>query len=234
MSSYLKTIYFRDEYGPEDYPQMLCNHIGMEYFSLTGKLKGKKLLDVGSGKGNHLVGFQRLGMEVYGIDKREECVSALDDVKIMCCDIENEPFPYESGSFDCIYSKSVLEHVINTDNLLSESFRILKPGGMAVLMTPDWKSQHEFFWDDYTHVKAFTRKSLQNAMVMNGFQDVKCSYFLQLPVVWKHPWVKFFTSLIALLPDSLKWKDREEAHFRRLIRFSKEKMLLATGYKPVE
>jgi len=34
-----------------------------------------------------------------------------------------------------------------------------------------------------------------------------------------------------LLPDSLKWKDYEQSNARKLVRFSKEKMLLAVGGK---
>lgn len=45
---------------------------------------------------------------------------------------------------------------------------------------------------------------------------------------------KYLTKVIALLPDSLKWKDKEEKQFRCLIRFSKEYMLLAIGYKSNE
>ena len=107
-------------------------------------------------------------MEAYGLDKRNECISALKEFDVRDCDIENEPFPYNDNFFDFVFSKSVLEHVVNIDNFLKQSLRVLKPGGMAVMMTPDWKSQHDFFWDDYTHVKAFTRKSLQNAMIING------------------------------------------------------------------
>jgi len=234
VSSYLKTIYFRDEYSEEAYPQLLCNHIVEECLSKTGSVKGKKILDIGSGKGNHLVGFSRKDLESYGIDKRNECVSVLDNFTIKECDIESERFPYDDNWFDFVYSKSVLEHIRNADNFLSESLRVLKPGGIAVLMTPDWRSQCKFFWDDYTHVKAFTRKSLQDAMIINGFENVNCSYFLQLPIVWKHPWIKYLTMFIALLPDSFKWKDKEEKEFRRLIRFSKEKMLLAVGSKANE
>ncbi len=234
MANYLDTIYFRDEYDKKDYPQLLCNHIVEEYLSKTGSITGKNILDIGSGKGNHLVGFSRLGLESFGIDKRDECVSILDNFTIKECDIECERFPYEDDAFDYVYSKSVLEHVTNTDNFLSESLRVLRPGGIAVFMTPDWRSQCKFFWDDYTHVKAFTRKSLQDAMTMNGFVNVDCSYFLQLPIVWKHPWIEYITMLIALLPDSFKWKDKEEKEFRRLIRFSKEKMLFAVGGKASE
>lgn len=234
MSNYLETIYFRNEYSEKAYPQLLCRYIVEKYFSKGNSIKGKKILDIGSGKGNHLVGFSRLGLESYGIDKRDECVSVLENFTIKECDIERDRFPYKDNWFDFVYSKSVLEHVINTDNFLSESLRVLKPGGVAVFMTPDWKSQYKFFWDDYTHVKPFTRKSLQDAMIINGFKNVDCSYFLQLPIVWKHPWIKYVTMLIALFPDSLKWKDKEEKEFRRLIRFSKEKMLLAVGNKANE
>ena len=231
MSSYLETIYFKDEYGENDYPRLLCGHIVAEYYSRAGAVEGKSLLDIGSGKGSHLIGFSKHGMKVYGLDKRDECVASLEEFDIKSCDIESAPFPYEDDYFDFIFSKSVLEHVVNVDNFLSQSYRVLKPGGIAVLMTPDWKSQHDFFWDDYTHVKAFTRKSLQNAMVMHGYDNVNSSYFLQLPIVWKYPVMKYAARLIALLPDSLKWKDREQREFRPLIRFSKEKMLLAYGVK---
>lgn len=232
MNSYLKTIYFRDEYSEDAYPQRLCNHITKSFFKPFDNLEGKKIIDIGSGKGNHLVGFSRLGMDVYGLDKREECLSILDQFDIRQCDLEHDPFPYEDNFFDFAFSKSVLEHVRNTDNFLKETLRVLKPGGVAVLLTPDWRSQHNFFWDDYTHVKPFTRKALENALIITGFEGAKCTYFLQLPFVWRFPWAVFLTKIIALLPDHLKWKDKSEREFRKLIRFSKEKMLLATGYKP--
>lgn len=231
MSNYLETIYFREEYGERDYPQLLCNYLTYKYFLSDSNASKRKILDIGSGKGNHLVGFKRLGLEVYGLDKRKECIETLKDYDIRECDIEKDAFPYEDNFFDFVYSKSVLEHVVNTDNFLREILRVLKLGGCAVLLTPDWKSQLDFFWDDYTHVKAFTRKSLQNALKINGFDQVQCDYFLQLPFVWKYPFFKWITAIIAFLPDSLKWKDKEESKHRSLIRFSKEKMLLAIGYK---
>lgn len=234
MGNYLKTIYFTEEYGEHDYPQKLCSYIYKKHFKdyiSKNNIRNPRLLDIGSGKGNHLVGFLRLGIESYGLDKRKECVDILDKFKICECDIEKEKFPFEDNFFDFVFSKSVLEHVSNTDNFLAESLRILKPGGVSVILTPDWKSQMKFFWDDYTHVKAFTRKSLQNAMKINGFSNVECNYFLQLPFIWKYPFLKFITRIISLLPDSLKWKDKEESQPRKLIRFSKEEMLLAVGEK---
>ena len=234
MSNYLKVIYFTDEYSENMYPQKLCNYISENYFRKPmGNEEGSygKLLDIGSGKGNHLVGFHRCGYEVYGLDKRKECVEVLKDFTIKECEIEKDSFPYEDNTFDWVFSKSVLEHVWNTDNFMYETLRVLKPGGIVLLMTPAWESQYKLFWDDYTHVKAFTRKSLQNAMRISGFQNVKVTLFLQLPFIWKYPYLRFITKIISLLPDSLKWKDHEQSDARKLIRFSKEKMLLAVGEK---
>ena len=232
--SYLDTIYSKDEYAEHLYPQKLCTHIYNRYFKAYAEQctdRKPKLLDIGSGKGNHLVGFGRHGIEPYGLDKREECVAILDSFDIRECNIETEAFPFDDEFFDFAYSKSVLEHVRNVDNFLGQSLRILRPGGIAVFLTPDWKSQMKFFWDDYTHVSAFTRKSLQNAFKINGFANVDCDYFLQLPFVWQQPGFKVLTHLVALAPDSWKWKDKEESQHRTLIRFSKEKMLLVVGTK---
>ncbi len=234
MSNYLETIYFREEYSEESYPQKLCDHLLDSIIKphFEGNIEGKCFVDVGSGKGNHLVGFGRRGLKVFGIDKRSECIDVLKDFDIRDCDIEQDRFPFDDSSVDIVYSKSVLEHVSNADNFLSEIFRILKPGGLTVLMTPDWGTQYKIFWDDYTHVKAWTRKGLQNAIKMHGFDQVECSLFRQLPLVWKHPQMNILCDVISILPESFKWKDKAESEFREWIRFSKEKMLLARGMKP--
>ena len=231
MPNYLETNYFRDEYDETAYPQLLCDHLISRYIEPTGRVKGKRILDIGSGKGNHLVGFARRGFEAFGIDRRTECVEILEQFDIRECDLEADPFPFEDNMFDTVLSKSVIEHVRNTDNILSEALRVLKPGGTAIFLTPDWGSQRAFFWDDYTHVKPFTRKGLQNAMRINGYEAVACEYFLQLPFVWAHPWLSVLTKFFAMCPDSWKWRDREMSAFRPLIRFSQEKMLLAMGHK---
>lgn len=233
MPSYLETHYTRDEYSETAYPQRLCNFIVSRYIQPhVGSVEGKTVLDVGSGKGNHLVGFARRGLVALGLDRRKEDLKALESFDIRECDLERDPFPFETGSLDIVFSKSVIEHVANADNFLKETRRILKPGGLAILMTPDWNTQAHMFWDDYTHVKPWTRKGLQNALKIHGFEKVESVLFRQLPLLWKYPVLEWVADVIALAPESWKWKDREESAFREWIRFSKEKMLLATAVKP--
>ena len=224
MSGYLETIYFRDESDRNQYPQALCNHLVVKY-----KInQGTKLLDVGCGKGNHVVGFNRCGIDVIGLDQYTNQSMAME---VRECNFEKDKFPITYRSFDVVFSKSVLEHVSNTDHILGEMHRALKPCGRVILMVPDWDSNHRWFWDDYTHVKPWTRKSLQNAMRIHGFRNVRCEYFRQLPILWKYPWLKLICDITALLPPSLKWKDKKEEQHRKFLRFSMEKMLLATGLK---
>jgi SAM-dependent methyltransferase len=52
----------------------------------------------------------------------------------------SRPFPFESNTFDLIYCSSLIEHVANPDNLLSESWRVLKPGGNLYLSFPPFFS----------------------------------------------------------------------------------------------
>jgi len=193
--------------------------------------KNLKLLDIGSGKGNHLVGFSRNKIDCYGIDKRDEAVNINKNFIIKECDLEKQKFPYDDNFFDIVFSKSVIEHVENADNFLSETYRVLKKNGIIIFLTPDWGTHYKTFWDDYTHVKAWTRKALQNALLIHNFKNVECKLFRQLPILWKFPFLETLADITAILPEKFKWKDKEEKEFREWIRFSKEKMLLAVGQK---
>ena len=231
MSKYLETIYFIDEYSPDKYPQKFCDHLVKKYFICNDNSKAE-LLDIGSGKGNHLVGFSRNNLLVKGLDVRNECINILPDVDIRECDLEKDQFPFDDNTFDFVFSKSVLEHVYNTENIIKETFRVLKPGGKTVQLTPDWATDYKIFWDDPTHVKPFTRKGLQDAFKFEGFEQVVCEGFWQLPFLWKYPQLSFIRFALSMFPDFLKWKDKEELNQRALIRHSKECMLLVSACKP--
>lgn len=51
----------------------------------------------------------------------------------------NRPLPFDNEVFDVIFSEEVLEHVGEREgaSLLSECYRILKPGGIVHIATPD-------------------------------------------------------------------------------------------------
>jgi SAM-dependent methyltransferase len=229
MSQYGDIIYPSDDGNP--YPEKLCRHL-VDRFVSDSPAQELALLDIGCSHGTLLHAFLKARpFKCYGTDLRNENVAGIDFRK---CNIEKEKLPFDTDFFDVIFTKSVIEHVYNTDNFLGEVMRVLRPGGLFICMTPDWKSQMHTFYNDYTHVKPFTRKGMQDAMLINGFEDVRCEYFYQLPFVWKYPFLRVIPRVIALVvPDFLKWKDGEERNTRdrKIIRFSKELMLLAIGRK---
>ena len=230
MSKYAEVIYPRDE--KNQYPSKLSEHIYTRFMKEYEAGTPPKILDIGCCTGKALKLFSQCGdLELHGIDVRDEQVEGID---FKVCNIEKDRIPYPDNYFDIVYSKSVLEHVRNTDNFLQESLRVLKPGGIFIGLTPDWVSQYKIFWDDYTHVKPFTRKGLRDALKINHFEDADCEYFYQLPFLWKYPRLTFISKIISLLPDSWKWKDSDQRNTkdRKIIRFSKEKMLLSYGKKP--
>jgi SAM-dependent methyltransferase len=54
-----------------------------------------------------------------------------------------EAIPFTDNSFDVIFCNHVLEHVENLDTALSELFRVLKPGGWAIMQSPqDMQMEH--------------------------------------------------------------------------------------------
>jgi SAM-dependent methyltransferase len=121
--------------------------------------------------------------------------------------------------------------------MLSSAYNVLKPGGIAVIMTPSWP--HTYwgpFYIDNTHVTPYTIPSLSDALQMVGFENIRTRYFYQLPFLWNHSWVIPLVRIFAALP--LSYRPYQEAPWpdslNKLIRFSKEVMLLAVCQKPLE
>jgi len=54
----------------------------------------------------------------------------------------NDTFPFKDGTFDVVNASQVVEHIADTDKFMDEIYRILKPGGYAVLSTENLASWH--------------------------------------------------------------------------------------------
>jgi len=106
------------------------------------QLKGKRILEVGCGAGAHSALFSRLGAEVYSLDLTMSRVAAtaskLDALegtpKDLALQGDAGALPFRDGFFDIVYSNGVLHHTPYIEKTVEEIFRVLKPGGLAVVM----------------------------------------------------------------------------------------------------
>jgi SAM-dependent methyltransferase len=137
---------------------------------------GKKLLDVGCGRGLRLLEFRKLGFDIHGLDVQPDVVRYLnDDLKIpaQCADVSAMNRMYESASFDLITAFQLVEHVLDVRSFVEACATLLKPGGWLVLANPLFDSiQSRIFgrrWINVTeaprHVSLPTQAGLRVAFL---------------------------------------------------------------------
>ncbi len=221
LPGYISTTYDEKSHPYTIYPFQLCKYL-FDRFKIK---KGQKLIDIGCGRGEFLYNFKELGIIVNGIDCERYDSSLLKNIDVKYIDIEKDSIPYGDETFDIVFSKSVIEHMHDPSNFLSEIHRILKKDGIAIVMAPDWISNMKIYFDDYTHRTPFTVTSMRDALKIFGFRNVSTELFYQLPILWKFPLLKILSRIIRLLiPVTLKSNIK-------FIRWSCELMILGYGEK---
>lgn len=101
--------------------------------------KKGKLLDVGCGVGTWAsIVSDKFGFEATGIDINTEAIrkSKEQKIKALRADIESR-WPLPDNSFSVVTMIQVIEHVVNPDHLLEEARRVLAPGGILLITTPN-------------------------------------------------------------------------------------------------
>jgi len=108
-------------------------------------VKGKKILDVGSGWGEIIACALEKGADAYGIDIDLETIEIANELvgetRSICAKGEHIPCP--DNSFDIVTSYCVLEHVENYKLVIKELLRITKAGGIIYLLYANYLSHHE-------------------------------------------------------------------------------------------
>jgi len=97
-----------------------------------------RVLDLGCGTGEVSAQLIRLGYEVWGLDIAEPMVRYARDRcrsnRFRVGDMERLPFP--DDAFDAVVCLGVIEYLAADDRALREIWRVLRPGGTAVISTP--------------------------------------------------------------------------------------------------
>ena len=95
-----------------------------------------KILDIGCGHGDFLKSIHDKTIYSYGIDPDKEALLKNTFIKNKTVGTV-EKLPFESNSFDLVVSAWVLEHLQDSQKAFQEIFRVLKPNGKVVFLTPN-------------------------------------------------------------------------------------------------
>ncbi len=144
-----------------------------------GRDRAEALLDLGCGDGNNLVWLQPLAETLYGSDYNAirlcRAQAQVPGATLFLADILD--YPAFDGAFDVVYFNHVLEHIPDDRAALATVYRILAPGGLLVLGTPN---EGAWWWQlayrrapevlaTTDHVHFYTADTLVETMRHAGF-----------------------------------------------------------------
>lgn len=139
----------------------------------------KTILEIGSGQGEAIINFDKLGFQVLGVEPDETSVeninSKLNFSKCVCSNIENLDLTQE---FDAIWMSHVFEHLTNPIDFLKKIRHLIKKDGFVFLEVPSVEKKND--WRKFQkapHAYNYSRTALMNIVRKGGFNVVKCDYF---------------------------------------------------------
>jgi SAM-dependent methyltransferase len=117
------------------------------------------LLEVGCGEGRGIQHVLPIVRTYSAIDKIEAAIESLrtkfPEAALVAGNLP--PLPYPDASFDSVISFQVIEHIENDAQFLKEIHRVLRPGGVALITTPNrLQSLSRNPW----HVREYTGEEL--------------------------------------------------------------------------
>lgn len=172
--------YYKDSTRAGERSEALIELIRSQYKHLieTYDLKGKKVLEIGAGKGGFLKTLKEMdeyAVREYGIENNAEFVRiARDDegVNVICGDPENPDTTIPGAPFDAFVSFSYPARLVKPNDMLQMVNNNLVDGGIGLVMVPSFEHLIEnagFFDIVKDHIAYYSLDTLRFLFQKNGF-----------------------------------------------------------------
>ncbi len=142
-------------------------------------LKGKKVIEIGCGRGEYLSLMQQFGIDAYGLEYGEasvkDCIKA--GLKVEKMFIESSEVKLKGAPFNAFFIMNFFEHLPDPNSTLGGIFNNLADGGIGLIEVPNFDMMlrnnnfSEFIGD---HLFYFTKETLTTTLGQNGFDVVEC------------------------------------------------------------
>lgn len=135
---------------------------------------GRTILEVGVSEGHLLREMQAEGRGwcLIGADYTYETLKKLDDLrqKIPLVQFDLSDCPLPDGFADGLVALNVLEHIERDDRAVAHCFRILRPGGIAVIEVPSGPSLYDQYDRELMHFRRYDIRNLIKVFQTVGFK----------------------------------------------------------------
>ncbi len=147
----------------------------VEEFHLTGK----KIIEIGCGKGEYMSFMEKTGAVVYGLEHLQDSVNKgrAEGHEIFQGFLENEKYQIPMAPYDGFYIMNFLEHIPSPGEFLRGIMNNLEDGAVGIVEVPNFnmmlrKSLYSEFIQD--HLSYFTEDTVRNLLERNGFHVLNC------------------------------------------------------------
>ncbi|HYF37371.1 MAG TPA: class I SAM-dependent methyltransferase [Prosthecobacter sp.] len=197
----------------------------------------RRHLDIGAGRGT-LIGRiqQNLKVESAACDYTSELMQ-LPGQKVDIANLNEQPLPYPDASFDIVTATEVIEHLEHFRRVVREIHRVLRPGGICILSTPNilnlnsrlrflgfgfWNLfgplpvKHSALYSTGGHINPVSWFYIAHALLDSGFENVtphidKVQRSALPKLVLLYPWI-WLASRLAMAKERRRFKTLDEAN----------------------
>ncbi len=157
---------------------------------------GITVLDVGSGNGRLASRVQCSKDDYLALELDSVCLKELrqQGFSAIKYNLEAGVLPFADEAFNLVIMSNILEHLGKHFNIAKEAYRVLRSGGIVYTTVPSEFSR--YIWDDFTHLRGYTKEAIKTELETAGFSNVRVEYNYDALLTRKHKFMP--PSMIAL------------------------------------